>query len=54
MIERAAGPVREKIVELKQANGSWGVRRIAQLLRRLVPAAGQPGDRAPDACTRPS
>lgn len=31
---RLPTPVRDKIVELKQANSRWGVRRIAQVLRR--------------------
>jgi transposase InsO family protein len=31
---RLPEPVREKIVELKQANGRWGVRRIAQVMYR--------------------
>jgi len=31
---RLPAPVREKIVELKQANARWGVRRIAQVMYR--------------------
>ncbi len=31
---RLPAPVREKIVALKQANGRWGVRRIAQVMYR--------------------
>ncbi|MFN9027311.1 MAG: hypothetical protein ACK5VX_14070, partial [Akkermansiaceae bacterium] len=31
---RLPEPVREQIIALKQANQSWGVKRIAQVLRR--------------------
>ncbi|GAA5497021.1 hypothetical protein Rhal01_03209 [Rubritalea halochordaticola] len=31
---RLPSPVREKIVDLKKQNSSWGIRRIAQVLRR--------------------
>jgi transposase InsO family protein len=40
--KRLAPPVREKIVELRQQNPTFGVKRISQLLRRVFLLPGSP------------